>query len=82
MQVTLLFFAAARDAAGRSKEVVELPDSIGTIAEVTQWLGENYPLLGPQLGCLRIARNEEFVPLSSPIQLGDVLAVIPPVAGG
>jgi molybdopterin synthase sulfur carrier subunit len=79
MQVTLLFFAAARDATGRSQDVVELP---AEVAQLTAWLGRQYPSLDPYLACLRIAQNEQFVNAAATLQSGDTLAVIPPVAGG
>lgn len=82
MQVTLLFFAAARDATGRSKDVVELPAEVTNVAELVAWLGGQYPPLQSYLDCLRIAQNEQFADAAAPIRSGDTLAVIPPVAGG
>ena len=82
MKVTLLFFAAARDAVGCSSLSVELPPGVTSVAELLTWLGERYPSLEPYLSCLRIAQNERFVEDSQVIQEGDTLAVIPPVAGG
>jgi molybdopterin synthase sulfur carrier subunit len=82
MQVTLLFFAAARDAVGRSKDVVELPAQVDNVARLTAWLCGEYPSLEPYIDCVRIAQNEHFVEASTAIQAGDILAVIPPVAGG
>jgi molybdopterin synthase sulfur carrier subunit len=82
MQVSLLFFAAARDATGQSKVDLDLPPTVANVAALTVWLGEQYPALVPYLDSLRIACNEEFVDSAAGISAGDVLAVIPPVAGG
>lgn len=82
MNVTLLFFAAARDAAGCSALAVDLPPSVTQVRGLLLWLGQRYPSLEPYLPCLRIAQNERFVDESCPIHDGDTLAVIPPVAGG
>ena len=82
MQVTLLFFAAARDAAGRSQDVVELPAEVTNVTQFTAWLGMQYPPLDPYLACLRIAQNEKFVDAVATLKPGDILAIIPPVAGG
>jgi sulfur-carrier protein len=82
MRVTLLFFAAARDAAGRSQDIVELPTEVANVAQLTAWLGRQYPPLEPYLACLRIAQNEQFVDTAATLEPGDTLAVIPPVAGG
>lgn len=82
MKVTLLFFAAARDAVGCSSLPVELPQGVTRVAELLTWLAQRYPSLEPYLSCLRIAQNESFVDGTRVIQEGDTLAVIPPVAGG
>jgi len=82
MQVTLLFFAAARDATGHAKIAAEIPDTVTNVGELLVWLGQEFPALVPHLVSLRIARNEEFVNATASISAGDVLAVIPPVAGG
>ncbi|HEY5957146.1 MAG TPA: molybdopterin converting factor subunit 1 [Polyangiaceae bacterium] len=82
MQVKLLFFAAARDAARQSEVLVQLPAEVGDVQALTLWLGDEYPELSPYLASIRIAQNEQFVEASSVIREGDVLAVIPPVAGG
>jgi molybdopterin converting factor subunit 1 len=82
MQVTVLFFAAARDATGRSKYSADLPSHVTTVGTFLEWLRVEFPTLEPYLESLRIARNEEFAPNEACLGSGDVLAVIPPVAGG
>ena len=82
MRITLLFFAAARDAAGRAQDVVELPADVTNVAQLTAWLGRQYPPLEPHLAYLRIAQNERFVDAATTLEPGDTVAVIPPVAGG
>jgi molybdopterin converting factor subunit 1 len=82
MNVSLLFFAAARDAVGRSREDVELPPTVTDVASFSSWLADAYPPLRPYLGCVRIARNEVFAEPSTVLAPGDELAIIPPVAGG
>jgi molybdopterin converting factor subunit 1 len=82
MNVSLLFFAAARDAVGRSREDVELPPTVRDVEGFSLWLGEAYPSLRPYLGCVRIARNEVFAEPTTTLAPGDELAIIPPVAGG
>ena len=82
MQVTVLFFAAARDAVGHAQVEVALPESIHHAAGLLEWLGGRFPALLPHLGCLRIAHNERFVQERIDLKSGDILAIIPPVAGG
>lgn len=82
MKVTLLFFAAARDAVGCSTLAVELPEHVRTISDLLDWLSQRHASLAPYQSCLRIAQNECFVDGQCNIHEGDTLAVIPPVAGG
>ena len=82
MQVTLLFFAAARDVSGCSKQLVDLPNSVHDIGEFVSWLAQKYPGLLPFVPYLRIAQNEQFADLTSIIEPDDILAIIPPVSGG
>lgn len=82
MTVTLLFFAAVRDLVGKDEERLALPESVTTIAELASFLAEHYPPLAGRLGSVRFARNETFATNDEPIAEGDVIALIPPVAGG
>ena len=82
MKVEALYFAAARDIAGKSSEVIELPPSVQTVAAFLDWLANKYPELLPHAASLRVARNETFADGHERISENDVLAVIPPVAGG
>ena len=82
MNVTLLYFAAVRDLVGRDEEPLALPAGIGTIETLAGHLTTLHPELEGRLGYVRFARNEEFAQPSDPIAEGDVIALIPPVAGG
>jgi molybdopterin converting factor subunit 1 len=79
--VRVLYFAAIRELVGKSEEDVELPDDIQQLAELVAWLERERRLAG-KLGSVRFAINETFVGPNAPIGSGDVIAVIPPVAGG
>ena len=81
MRVKVLFFAAARDLAGASETVLEL-DVGATIADAVIALATAHARLGPHLGRMRVARNEAFADSTEGLADGDVLALIPPVAGG
>lgn len=82
MNVTVLYFAAVRDLVGRDEERVALPDGVASIAAVGDHLSQLHPALEGRLSYVRFARNEEFAQLADPIADGDVIALIPPVAGG
>jgi molybdopterin synthase sulfur carrier subunit len=78
MSVTVLYFAALRDAAGVNEEQLPRPESLPELYAV---LCERYGFKHAQ-NQLRVACNGAFcdwqyVPLD-----GDVIAFIPPVSGG
>ncbi|MBJ6763219.1 molybdopterin converting factor subunit 1 [Myxococcaceae bacterium JPH2] len=81
MALTVLYFAAARERAGTSRESLEVPES-ASVAEVLRLLTERHPALGPLLPHLRVAVNQQFVGLDAPVPAGAEVALIPPVAGG
>jgi len=81
-RITVLYFAAVRDLVGRAEEEVELPDGVARIEELAAWLVGHHPSLDGRLTYVRFARNEELVELAAPVAEGDVVALLPPVAGG
>ncbi len=82
MAVTLLYFAVLRDLVGIHEERVQLPNHVTTVAHFIVWIGTRYPSLTPHLSAVRVARNETFAQADEQLSSGDILALIPPVAGG
>lgn len=80
-RVKILYFAAIRELLGKGEEEVELADGIEKLSELIAFLERERNLLG-KLGGVRFAINESFAEPSEPVHAGDVIAVIPPVAGG
>ena len=81
MRVSLLYFAAFREAAGRSEETRELPE--GTrVAELWQGLARELPLLGRLPSMPPAAVNQKQVGGETLLRDGDEVAFLPPVAGG
>ena len=78
--ITVLYFAAVRDLVGTAEE--KIASDAKTIAELRAWLEKNRPALAGRLGSVRFARNEVFASEGDPLADGDVIALIPPVAGG
>ena len=74
-QLTILYFAALREAAGKEREIRTTPAAL--YAE----LQTEYALPLPQ-SRLRAARNHTFCEWDTPLADGDTIAFIPPVAGG
>ena len=79
--VTVLLFAAAREAAGRGRLEVPYRDGI-TAAEVWKHLESASPALAPLAGSVSVAVNHRFVPRDTVLAAGDELAFLPPVSGG
>ncbi|MEO6952192.1 MAG: molybdenum cofactor biosynthesis protein MoaE [Polyangia bacterium] len=81
MRLTVLLFAAARDRAGSSTLQVEVSDT-PTAREVLYACAAHKPELAPLLPQLRVAVNQVFVELDTPVVEGAEVALLPPVQGG
>lgn len=79
MNITIEYFAQFRDLAGKRQEQLELPGS--NIGQVYELLADQYqfPLSKSEV---KVAVNEEFAHWDTPLNEGDTLVFIPPVAGG
>jgi molybdopterin-guanine dinucleotide biosynthesis protein A len=78
-RVTVQYFALLREQAGRGGE--SLVTAARTPRELYAELAHRYPFtLDPSV--LRVAINSEFSDWSAPLEDGDALVFIPPVAGG
>jgi molybdopterin converting factor subunit 1 len=82
MNVRILYFAGARDIAGVAEETCELPNDVATVRDFARFVGARHASLAARMESIRIARNERFAEPDERIADGDVLALIPPVAGG
>ena len=80
MALTVLYFAAAREAAGTDRETLEAAPA--TVAELRRLLGGRHPGLEPVLARCRIALDQELAVDADPVPPGAEVAVIPPVSGG
>jgi len=81
-QVQVRYFAAARELARCDSETVTLPGAEITAADLLELLAIRHPRLAPYVGRLRVAINDELRYDSSSLRAGDVVDVMPPVAGG
>jgi len=80
--ITVLYFAAVRDLVGKVEEQLALPAGVATIGALATHLATVHPELDGRLAHVRLARNEAFARADEPVADGDVIALIPPVAGG
>ncbi|HME90668.1 MAG TPA: molybdenum cofactor biosynthesis protein MoaE [Myxococcaceae bacterium] len=81
MRIQVLYFAAARERAGTSREELEVPEG-ASVQTAIELIALRHPGLRELLPHLRIAVNLEFGREQDPLPAGAELALIPPVAGG
>ena len=82
MTVRILYFAALRDALGLSEELLVLPVGVRTVGDLANHLALRHAPYAERRAYVRIARNEAFATDDETVHDGDVVALIPPVAGG
>ena len=78
-EIRVQFYALLREQAGRSSETLQT--RARTPIELYRELAAKYPFTLPA-DMLRVAVNAEFGDWTQPLQAGDAVVFIPPVAGG
>lgn len=81
----MLFFAGLREQLGTPALEVDLPAGVATVGALRAHLRGRGGAYDSALGdkrALRIALNQEMVPVSAAIKAGDEIAFFPPVTGG
>lgn len=82
IHVRVRYFAMQREQLGRRTEELELAAGATTIGDAWDALVTAHPVLGPAAGAIRFARNGRYAGPDEPLEDGDELALIPPIAGG
>ena len=77
----MLYFGAARDAAGCAAEELEVRAPT-TTGEVRARIVARHPALARFGRALLVAVNEEYAAADTPVRAGDEVAFFPPVSGG
>jgi len=80
--VKVLYFAALRELMGRAEEELELPPDVGTVRDFVRHLERIRPALAGKMASVRVALDETFANDSDALHNAQVIALIPPVAGG
>jgi molybdopterin synthase sulfur carrier subunit len=80
--VRVLYFAALRELTGRAEEELELPAEVRSVRDLTGYLQRTRPVLAGKLVSVRVALDETFASDSDALADVQVIALIPPVAGG
>jgi len=81
----ILYFAWLRQRAGVGDETVSLPDDVHDVAGLIEWLktrGPGYVEALADTDSIRVAVNQEFAGLDTPISDKDEVALFPPMTGG
>jgi len=81
VRVKVLFFGMLKDIAGRSNEVVDVPDG-ATVGDVFEHFADSFPRLKEYQKSILMARNQEFARPEEPVAPEDEIAFMPPVSGG
>lgn len=81
MNVTVFYFAQARERAGCASEPLELPDG-SRVGDARAAIAKAHPGLEPLWPHMALALNGEIVQDTMRIPPGAELALLPPVSGG
>lgn len=81
MQIRVLFFGILKDLAGRSAEVLTLPDS-ATVNDVLEHYRQEISRMKSVLPSIAISINQEYSGPDAVLKSGDEIALLPPVSGG
>ena len=81
MNITVLFFAQARERAGHTSVSLELPEG-SSVADALARIRRVHPELDPLWPHLAVAVDGELAAPHAPLKGGAELALLPPVSGG
>jgi len=81
MRINVLYFAQARERAGRSSAPLELPEG-SRVADALTAIRRGTPALDPLWPHLAVAVDGVLAPAEAALRDGAELALLPPVSGG
>jgi len=81
MKVQVRLFARYREAAGRDRVELELPEG-GTAEAAWEAVSDRFPALGPYRSFTLFAVQNDYVAPGHRLREGDELCLFPPVSGG
>lgn len=85
MSITILYFAALREALGTGRETVELPEGVANAGQLRNWLRERGGAWEEALGehrSVRVSVDQAMARADTPLRTGAEVAFFPPVTGG
>ncbi len=81
----VLYFAWLKAKTGIGEETVEPPpgtDTVGRLIEVLRARSPGHAAAFETLSVVRVAVNQDYAGLDTPVKPGDEVAFFPPVTGG
>jgi MoaE-MoaD fusion protein len=81
MRVRVLFFGMLKDLAGRTSDLLTLPEQ-ASLGDVFSHYEKRAPRLGQIASSIAISINQEFAGPEAKLKEGDEIAFLPPVSGG
>ncbi|HMM14542.1 MAG TPA: molybdopterin converting factor subunit 1 [Parvibaculum sp.] len=81
----ILYFAWVRQKVGTPEEEIALPDGLGDVAALIDWLktrGPGYEAAFENLDLIRVAVDQAHVDFDASIERAEEIAFFPPVTGG
>jgi molybdopterin converting factor subunit 1 len=81
MRVRVLFFGGLKDLAGKSEDLLELPEGALVRDVLAHYLSE-VPRMKELVASLAVAVNQEYAGAETGLKSGDEVALLPPVSGG
>jgi MoaE-MoaD fusion protein len=81
MRVRVLFFGMLKDLAGKSSEVLELPEG-ALVRDVLAHYALQSPRMKESLASLAVAVNHQYAGAETELKSDDEVALLPPVSGG
>ena len=84
-EVKFIYFAWVRERIGVTEEMLDVPETVRTGADVIDWLkgrGETYQAALDDAHAIRIAVNQEHIQPGDAIGTAREIALFPPMTGG
>lgn len=84
-RIDVLYFASLREALGRDRERLDLPDAVATAGALRSWLrerGEPWSTVLAEGRAVRVAVDQVMAHADAPLADGAEVAFFPPVTGG